>query len=189
MRLDLNNLPGAGGGIGDPHWLSGSGKVDRVGNHKRAQAAYLASLPPAPARPETTTKLLAVAARIRAKFAPAPAVEPDDAEHEHDAVAWAKHQRRMGQPKTLKIHGHELAHWARNIAAQDAERIHTAISVGLTAGEDNTDIAHRVIGSRRLNGSNGVTEITRQHILSLGKGLLHKRKSRMSGTSTDGPTK
>jgi hypothetical protein len=82
----------------------------------------------------------------------------------------------------LKIHGHELAHWARNIAAQDAERIHTALSVGLTAGDDNTDIAHRVIGSRRLNGVNGMTEITRQHILSLGKGLLHKRKSRMSGT-------
>ena len=75
----------------------------------------------------------------------------------------------------------ELAHWARNIAAQDAERIHTAISLGLTAGEDNTDIAHRVIGSRRLNGSNGATEITRQHILRLGKGLLLKRKSRMSG--------
>lgn len=104
----------------------------------------------------------------------------DIEEHEHDGSAWAKHRRRTGQKLPLKIHGHELAHWARNIAAQDAERIHTAISVGLTAGEDNTDIAHRVIGSRRLNGSNGMTEITRQHILRLGKGLLHKRKGRMA---------
>jgi hypothetical protein len=107
--------------------------------------------------------------------------DDDSEEHEHDAGAWAKHRVRTGQKKPIKIHGHELAHWARNIAAQDAQRIHTAISVGLTAGEDNTDIAHRVIGSRRLNGSNGATEITRQHILRLGKGLLLKRKSRMRG--------
>lgn len=109
-------------------------------------------------------------------------VEPDDSdEHQHDGGAWDKHRLRTGRKKTLKIHGHELAHWARNIAAQDAERIHTALSVGLTAGEDNTDIAHRVIGSRRSNGVNGMTEITRQHIFRLGRGLLHKRKSRMSG--------
>lgn len=111
--------------------------------------------------------------------------DPEIEDHEHDGSAWAKHRRRTGERKKLLIHGHELAHWARNIAAQDAERIHTAISVGLTAGEDNTDIAHRVIGSRRLNGSNGMTEITRQHILRLGKGLLHKRKSRMSGSSSE----
>lgn len=101
-------------------------------------------------------------------------------EHEHDGEAWTKHRRRMGQKKVLKIHGQHLAAWAQNIAAMDAERIHTAISVGLTAGEDNTDIAHRVVGSRRLNGSNGATEITRQHILRLGKGLLHSRKGRMA---------
>lgn len=102
-------------------------------------------------------------------------------EHEHDGEAWAKHRRRTGQKRVLHIHGHPLVAWAQNIAAQDAERIHTAISVGLTAGEDNTDIAHRVIGSRRLNGVNGATEITRQHILRLGKGLLHERKTRMRG--------
>ena len=102
-------------------------------------------------------------------------------EHEHDGAAWAKHRHRTGQKKTLKIHGQSIVAWAQNIAAQDAQRIHSAISVGLTAGEDNTDIAHRVIGSRRLNGSNGATEITRQHIFSLGRGLLHKRKFRMRG--------
>lgn len=85
----------------------------------------------------------------------------------------------------LRIHGHTLAAWAQNIAAQDAERIHTAIGVGLTAGEDNTDIAHRVIGSRRMNGVNGATEVTRQHVIRLGKGLLHYRKSRMSGAQVD----
>jgi hypothetical protein len=85
----------------------------------------------------------------------------------------------------LKIHGQTLATWARQIATQDALRIHTALSVGLTAGEDNTDIAHRVIGSRRSNGANGMTEITRQHIIHLGRGLLHKRKSHMRGSATE----
>ena len=177
MKIDLNNLPGVPG-IGDPHWLSGSGKTDRVGTHKRLQAEYLASIPHKPARPETLAKLALFSAPMISEPVPVP---DDGEEHEHDGGAWAKHRLRTGQKKTLKIHGHELAHWARNIAAQDAERIHTAISLGLTAGEDNTDIAHRVIGSRRLNGSNGATEITRQHILRLGKGLLLKRKSRMSG--------
>lgn len=88
------------------------------------------------------------------------------------------------EPKQLKIHGHSLATWASALHRQDAARIHTAISVGLTAGEDNTDIAHRVIGSRRNNGADGVTEITRQHVFRLGKGLLHKRKSRMGGSSS-----
>jgi hypothetical protein len=180
MRIDLNNIGGAPHGLGDPHWLSGSGKVDRKGNHERHRDAYLASLSRTPARPETMAKLEAVSARIKNKLVSAPIPDETD-EHEHDGEAWAKHRRRTGQKKKLKIHGHELAHWARNIVAQDAQRIHSAISVGLTAGEDNTDIAHRVIGSRRLNGSNGATEITRQHIFQLGRGLLHKRKARMSG--------
>lgn len=100
-------------------------------------------------------------------------------EHEHNGVAWDRHRRA---PRPLKIHGQSLASWARGIAVQDAQRIHTAISIGLTAGEDNTDIAHRVIGSLRSNGVNGMTEITRQHILSLGRGLLHRRKSRLGGS-------
>lgn len=110
---------------------------------------------------------------------------PEIEEHEHDGEAWAKHRIRTGQKKPLKIYGFHIGQWAHGIAQQDAARIHTALSVGLTAGDDNTDIAHRVIGSRRLNGTNGMTEVTRQHILSLGRGLLQKRKRRMSGTSKD----
>ena len=80
----------------------------------------------------------------------------------------------------LRIHGYELATWARALCHHDAQRIKTAISIGLTAGEDNTDIAHRVIGSRRNNGVEGATEITRQQIYRLGHGLLHERKKRMN---------
>lgn len=101
----------------------------------------------------------------------------DNEKHEHDGGAWDKHRVRMGKKKTIKIHGHSLATWARALANQDAMRIKTAISVGLTAGEDNTDIAHRVVGSRRSNGANGATEVTRQHVYRLGHGLLLKRKT------------
>jgi hypothetical protein len=104
--------------------------------------------------------------------------------HEHEATSWDRHRRA---PRPLTIYGHGLASWARGIAAQDGNRIHSAISVGLTAGESNTDIAHRVIGSRHLNGVNGATEVTRQHILRLGKGLLHKRKSRLGGSDGNDP--
>lgn len=110
---------------------------------------------------------------------------PDEGHHEHEAGAWHKHRVRTGQKKPLRIHGHLLATWARSIAQQDAQRIATAISVGLTSGLDNTDIAHRVIGSRRNNGADGATEVTRQHIYRLGHGLLQKRKSRMSGGELD----
>lgn len=114
---------------------------------------------------------------------PEPADEIDDVEHhEHNGVAWDRHRRA---PRPLKIMGHSLATWARGIHAQDTQRIATAISIGLTAGDSNTDIAHRVIGSRRMNGVDGVTEITRQHILRLGHGLLKKRKTRMAGHSSD----
>lgn len=110
-----------------------------------------------------------------------PLPSEDEGHHEHDGEAWDKHRYRTGKKKTLKIHGHGLATWARAIVQQDAQRIATAISVGLSAGLDNTDIAHSVIGSRRNNGIDGATEITRQHIYRLGHGLLQKRKSQMTG--------
>lgn len=52
ITIDLNNLPGSSAGrgkssvLGDPHWLSGSGKVDRKGIHERVKAAYLAKRGP-----------------------------------------------------------------------------------------------------------------------------------------------
>ncbi len=105
-------------------------------------------------------------------------------EHEHDGAAWDRKRGRFA-PKGLKVHGKKLEQWARDILAQDLARIHSAISIGLTSGDENTDIAHRVLGSRRNNGVEGATEITRQMILRVGKGLLQKRKSRMSGTAPD----
>lgn len=97
--------------------------------------------------------------------------------HEHDAESWNRHRAKHA-PKVQKIYGRSLATWAREITGQDLKRIETAIKVGLGAGESNTDIAHRVIGSRQHNGINGMTEITRQHILTLGRGYLRKKLRR-----------
>lgn len=108
----------------------------------------------------------------------------DDAVHQHHPDAWDKHRARFAR-KRIKIHGHSLAKWAKTISDGDAVRIHSAISIGLSAGLENTDIAHRVIGSQRARGTEGVTEITRQHILRLGRGFLRKRKSRMGGAGSD----
>jgi hypothetical protein len=107
---------------------------------------------------------------------------------EHDAASWNRHRAKHA-PKSLKVYGRSLSTWAREVLGQDLKRIETAIQLGVTSGDSNTDIAHRVIGSRKHNGINGMTEVTRQHILALGRGYLRKRKTRMSGASTDGPEK
>lgn len=78
-------------------------------------------------------------------------------------------------PQRIRIYGASLAVWAKAIIAQDYARILSALNVGLSAGESNTEIAHRVVGSLDMNGTNGMTEVTRQHILSLGKGYLRRR--------------
>jgi hypothetical protein len=108
----------------------------------------------------------------------------DDSEHEHHPDAWDKHRGRFA-PRRLKIHGHSLATWAAQITAHEAARITSEIKIGISAGESNTDIAHRIIGSARLNGGNGATEITRQQILRLGKGYLRRRKTRMGEVVPD----
>jgi hypothetical protein len=108
--------------------------------------------------------------------------------HEHDAEAWNRHRAKHA-PKKLTIFGRDLNHWARSLLGNDLKNIESAIKNGILAGDSNTDIAHRVIGSRKHNGVNGMTEITRQHILHLGRGYLRKAKSRMRGSSADGPAK
>lgn len=112
------------------------------------------------------------------------APEPDEAadpdEGEAEAAAWDRHRARYA-PRRIKIFGQSLATWAKTIVDDETQRVFSAISIGLTSGLDNTDIAHSVIGSRRNNGIEGVTEITRQHILRLARGYLRRRKSRMGG--------
>lgn len=80
-----------------------------------------------------------------------------------------------------KIKDRSLAQWAAAIADADAKRIDNAIRTGLIGGLDNTEIARNVIGSLQVRGVDGVTEITRQHVIRLGRAAIKpliRRKAR-----------
>lgn len=57
--------------------------------------------------------------------------------------------------------GRTLHSWAKTIAADDIRRIESAVRIGMVAGEPSDVIARRVVGTARLKGADGVTEITR----------------------------
>jgi len=58
--------------------------------------------------------------------------------------------------------GRVLRDWARSVASEDIRRIDTAVRAGMVAGETGPQIARRIVGTAALNGSDGVTEITRR---------------------------
>ena len=74
------------------------------------------------------------------------------------------------------IHGASLAQWAATFAAADEHRIEMAIRTALLSGFENTEVARQVVGSQRLAGVDGVTEITRRQIAQLARLTLKRRK-------------
>lgn len=58
--------------------------------------------------------------------------------------------------------GRTLKQWAQSLAAEDLRRIENSIRVGMVQGESTNEIARRVVGTARLKGVDGVTEITRR---------------------------
>ncbi len=58
--------------------------------------------------------------------------------------------------------GRVMRDWARAIAEEDLRRISAEIRAGMIAGEGSAVIARRVVGSARLRGTDGATEITRR---------------------------
>lgn len=63
--------------------------------------------------------------------------------------------------------GRVLKDWASSMAAEDIRRIHSAIQLGMVAGETNDTIARRVVGTRALRGSDGMTEATRRQVQAI----------------------
>jgi hypothetical protein len=68
-----------------------------------------------------------------------------------------------------------MASWARNFRDDDAKRIEHAITAGITSGHDANEITHAIIGSLEMNGKEGVTEVTRQKLLTLGKSIARTK--------------
>lgn len=60
--------------------------------------------------------------------------------------------------------GRLLKDWAENMAADDLRRMHAAIQAGMVAGEDHATIARRVVGTGRLKGADGTTEMSRRQV-------------------------
>jgi len=74
------------------------------------------------------------------------------------------------------IHGHSLAVWA-----EDKARLDKTIRTWLMAGLENTEIARKVVGSAKVNGIDGMTEVTRHHILQLARAAIKARNLRKKG--------
>lgn len=63
---------------------------------------------------------------------------------------------------TRPFEGQALRQWAKSIERADLQRIEAQIRIGLVQGESSQAIARRVVGTARLRGVDGATEITRR---------------------------
>ena len=63
--------------------------------------------------------------------------------------------------------GKVMKQWANSIARSDLARIEQNIRIGMVQGETGPQIARRIVGTARLRGVNGVTEITRRHAAAI----------------------
>lgn len=63
--------------------------------------------------------------------------------------------------------GRILKSWAKNLMQEDLRRIENSIRVGMASGESSLEISRRVVGTARLSGSDGITQITRDQASSI----------------------
>ena len=65
--------------------------------------------------------------------------------------------------KAKPFEGKTLRAWAQTIADSDITRMKKAIQQGMAAGEDSATIARRIVGTAKLKGTDGMTQITRNN--------------------------
>lgn len=63
--------------------------------------------------------------------------------------------------------GRILKDWAKNIADADVQRILSQVRIGMINGESSAQIASRVVGTAKMKGSDGVTEISRRNAAAI----------------------
>lgn len=63
--------------------------------------------------------------------------------------------------------GRILKDWASSLEAEDLRQIQNAIQLGMTAGEDMSTIARRVVGTGALQGEDGVTALSRRQVQAI----------------------
>jgi hypothetical protein len=69
--------------------------------------------------------------------------------------------------KSQPFMGKTLRQWSDNVRAVDISRIEDQIKIGLVQGESVQQISRRVVGTARLNGRDGVTQITRRNAAAI----------------------
>lgn len=72
-------------------------------------------------------------------------------------------QSLMSMVKMQPFEGRTLKDWARTLRQQDLRRIEDQIKIGLVRGEPSDRIARRIVGTAKLKGRDGVTQITRRN--------------------------
>lgn len=65
--------------------------------------------------------------------------------------------------KILPFEGHTLASWAKKVASDDISRISAQVRIGMVQGEGALTIARRIVGTVKMMGRDGVTQITRRN--------------------------
>lgn len=60
--------------------------------------------------------------------------------------------------------GRVLRDWASTMEADDLARIMGAVQQGMVAGQSSASIARLVVGTARLDGADGITEMTRRNV-------------------------
>jgi SPP1 gp7 family putative phage head morphogenesis protein len=68
--------------------------------------------------------------------------------------------------------GRSVRDWAKNAAQEDLRRIENAVRVSVMAGGSTDDIVKQVVGTERANGTEGVTEVTRNQIGAITRTLV-----------------
>ena len=69
--------------------------------------------------------------------------------------------------KTRPFEGKTLATWQKQLRQTDLNRMTDEIRIGIVQGETQHQMARRIVGTARLRGSDGVTEITRRAAMAI----------------------
>lgn len=71
------------------------------------------------------------------------------------------------------MQGAVLKDWAAKMRQDDLDRIMNAVRIGMVQGQTTEEIARAVVGSRALDGEDGVTATTRRNAVSITRTAVH----------------
>lgn len=63
--------------------------------------------------------------------------------------------------------GRILRQWTSDLSTAERRRIMNEIRIGLTQGQNAQEITRRIVGTSRLSGADGITNLTRAHVQTL----------------------